>query len=320
MAAEQEINFERVRELFFPYASKKLAELKKVRTRLVHYTSADVAVSILRNREVWMRNSTTMSDFMEVEHGFQCLNHAYRGEPGALFKKVLDSIFPGSVKELEERFNAWLPGIRSDTYLTCVSEHLDTEDSHGRLSMWRAYGGKTGVALVLNAAPFYAETNALKAYSSAVAYWDSSNFSREFLAIANGMQLAPDLLRNLGKERVFSLAFTMFRFAVLCTKHPGFHEEREWRVVYSPTMEASEMIAPSIEVVGGTPQRVYKIPLRNAPEAGLRGMEIPEILDRIIIGPTQYPGAIYQAFFTLLQDAGVSNPENRIVMSDIPLR
>ncbi len=267
-----------------------------------------------------MRNATTMNDYKEVEHGFECLNHAYKGEAGQLFKKVMDENFPGAAAEIETRFNAWLPGLRRDTYLTCVSEHLYGEDTYGRLSMWRAYGGKTGVALVLNSAPFYSETNALKAYSSPVAYLDEAQFARHFAEIVTGMASAADLIQQIGKERTFQLTFNMLRFAVLCTKHPGFREEQEWRVIYSPTMELSERIVGSIETVGGTPQKVFKIPLRNVPEQGLYGMDVPEILDRIIIGPTEFPGAIYQAFHQILTDLGVPNPEQRIAISDIPLR
>lgn len=35
------------------------------------------------------------------------------------------------------------------SYITCFSEHLESEDKYGRLSMWRGYGKGTGIALVL---------------------------------------------------------------------------------------------------------------------------------------------------------------------------
>lgn len=314
------LNLDRVREVFFPFATKKIAELKQKQSRLVHYTSAEAAVSILRNRNVWMRNATTMNDFMEVEHGFECLNKAYKGEAGTIFKMVLDKHFPGSAKELEARFNAWLPGFRTDTYMTCVSEHLDSEDIYGRLSMWRAYGGNTGVALVLNSKPFYSETNVLKAYSSPVAYLDSDGFSQHFLCVAKAMETEQLLIAGLGKEAVFAYAFQMLRFAVLCTKHPGFQEELEWRVLYSPTMEKSKVIQEDVVVVSGTPQKIYKIPIQDYAAEGLKGMTVAELIDRIIIGPTQFPNAMYQAFCALLVENGVGNPESRVVVSDIPLR
>ena len=103
-------------------------------------------------------------------------------------------------------------------------------------------------------------------------------------------------------------------------KHPGFHEEKEWRVIHSPTQEPSERVLCHTEVIGGVPQPVYKIPLRNFPDEGLEGVEVPELLDRIIIGPTEYPWAVYQAFKQVLTAAGVPDAGKKIIVSDIPLR
>jgi len=36
----------------------------------VHYTSAEAALSIIGDKRVWIRNTTCMSDFREVEHRF----------------------------------------------------------------------------------------------------------------------------------------------------------------------------------------------------------------------------------------------------------
>ena len=66
------------------------------------------------------------------------------------------------------------------------------------------------------------------------------------------------------------------------------------------------------------PQPIYKIPLRDIPEANLRA--IPGLINRIIIGPTQYPLALQEAFVQLLTEAGVSDPESKICVSDIPIK
>ena len=73
-------------------------------------------------------------------------------------------------------------------------------------------------------------------------------------------------------------------------------------------------------MIGGTPQLIYKIPLQNVPEEGFHGVEIPELIDRIIIGPTQYDSATREAFVDRLGEAGVSDPEDRVIVSKIPLR
>jgi Protein of unknown function (DUF2971) len=221
---------------------------------------------------------------------------------------------------LEDYFNAWLPGIRRDTYMTCVSEHLPEEDNHGRLSMWRAYGGPTGVALVLNSGVMFSESHALGAYASPVASLGPDAFAVEVMQVARNIEEEAKYIRSLYREAVRTIAFDMLRFAVLCTKHPGFHEEREWRVVASPAMHPSPLLVPSVEVVRGTPQTVLKIDLQNHPDQGLVGLALPELLNRIIIGPCEFPQVILSAFHRLLEEAGVPEPGGKVVVSAIPLR
>ena len=310
----------RVRRIFFPYMERKKRDVIAAGGRFVYYTTADTATSILRNRQIWMRNTTTMNDYMEVEHGFECLNAAYKAEPGNIFNRALDACFPGIAEDLKNDFNAWLPGIRRETYITCVSEHSAEEDQHGRLSMWRAYGGQAGVALVLNGAVMLRESDALGAYSSPVAYLTPDTFAAEFETIAKSIEADADYISSLDRETVKNIVFNMLRFAVLCTKHPGFHEEREWRVVAAPAMHPSTLLVPTVEVVRGTPQTVLKVDLQNHPDQGLIGLSLPDLLNSIIIGPCEFPQVILGAFRQLLVEAGVPDPDSKIVVSDIPLR
>ena len=307
-------------EIFHPYAFERQNIVRSSDTRFVHYTSAAAAMSILKTKTVWMRKTSCMKDFMEVQHGLECLAQAYHGEAGNRFKATLNDMFSGISDEIEKLFNAWQPHLRNDTYITCLSEHLIAEDSFGRLSMWRAFSGTTGVALVLNNAPFLNPSDALKAYTSPVAYLDDEAFQQELAKIADGIKANADFIHTQGWEAVISYVFNAFKFAALCTKHPGFREEMEWRIIYTPTMEKSEHLVNEIEVIGGTPQPIYKIPLKNIPKDGLIGIDIPELLERIIIGPTEYPSAMREAFEILLADAGVDDPANRIYVSNIPLR
>ena len=186
--------------------------------------------------------------------------------------------------------------------------------------MWRAYGGRTGVALVLNGAVMFRSTDALGAYSSPVSYLNRAAFAAKFMRVAEGMAAEVDYIRQLDRQHVRAVVFNMLRFAVLCTKHPGFHEELEWRVVASPAMHPSKLLTSSIEVVRGTPQAVLKINLKNEPDQGLVGLALPELLDRIVIGPCEFPRVISRAMRELLASVGIPNAESKIVVSDIPLR
>jgi hypothetical protein len=311
---------ERFARMLYPHAFNCHTQVVSRGTRFVHYTSAEAAVNILRSKEVWMRKSSCMNDFLEVQYGLDRLSAVYRNsEAGKRFRAVLDRSFQGISQEVAQLFDNWRPHFQIDTYFTCVSEHEDREDMFGRLSMWRAYSETTGVALVLNNSVFLNPSNGFGAYASPVAYLDAQDFETEFSRIADNISEAADFVRSRPREEIKNRIFNVLRLASVSTKHPGFHEEKEWRVVYCPTLEKSPYLRKGIEVIRGVPQPVYKIPLQNITEINLVAA-IPELFDRIIIGPTQYPLAVGEAFQELLTEAGVKDPENKICISDIPLR
>ncbi|MGZ9157625.1 MAG: DUF2971 domain-containing protein, partial [Nitrospira sp.] len=137
----------RLREIFFPFAHGEAERVRSEAVRFVHYTTAEVALSIIQHRSVWMRNAMTMNDFSEIQHGINCLMPAYKSPliGGRLFA-FLDAFRVGLGAHIDDIFRSWLPQFQQNTYLTCLSEHDPREDQHGRLSMWRAYGGVGGVA------------------------------------------------------------------------------------------------------------------------------------------------------------------------------
>lgn len=317
---ETEVLLERLSRVFFPYARERTAAVKATGGRFVYYTTAEVATKILRSQQMWMRNALLMNDFREIDHGLECLNVAYKGPAGQILKRALASCFPGLPEEIEAEFDAWTPSIRTDTYLTCVSEHCDHEDVRGRLSMWRAYGGSTGVALVLNGAVMFSRSNALGVFSSPVYYGDPPAFAEEFMKFAKGIERECGFIGQLEREGVKAVVVQVLQFAALCTKHPGFAEELEWRVIASPSVQTSSRVTREVELVRGVPQMVLKIKLENAPGEGLFGLALPELLDRIIVGPCEFPEETSRAFRQLLTDLQVPDPQTRVTVSDIPLR
>ena len=137
-------------ELFFPEYLQRKKIIQEAEGRFAYYTSADTAMQVLKKKEVWLRNARSMNDFSEVEHGFNCFRDVFlNSEDGKALQFFLEENYPGIVAELARRIDGWMPVLRAQTYILCVSEHADKEDDHGRLSMWRAYGGKTSVAIIL---------------------------------------------------------------------------------------------------------------------------------------------------------------------------
>jgi hypothetical protein len=307
-------------DIFLPYAMSRVRRVQSAGTRFVHYTTADAAIKIIRSESVWMRSSSCMADYQEIEYGLKCLTTAYQSHLGERLRSTMDGMFPGFSNNFARRFAAWVPHFREQTYFTCISEHDADEDDIGRLSMWRAFGKAIGVALVFNNKAFLSTSNALSVYSTPVAYLSAVRFDEEFEKMVSNIEANVRLLREQSEETVLAHLFHAFRFAVLSTKHPGFSEEREWRIVYAPTFEPSKRVTKAVEVIGGVPQTIFKIPLHDVPEEGLMGVSVPTLLDRIIIGPTQYPGAVSLAVEQVLSDAGVVSAAKKIWVSDIPLR
>lgn len=310
----------RLHSIFHPSAWKRQLEVVQNQSRFAHYTGINAAKGILDSNGIWLRNVDCMNDFMEVEYGLERLAAACRGFIGDRLKKKLDALHPGFFEEFGTLFDGWSHTFRRQTYVFSMSAHRDSEDTLGRLSMWRAYGSDTRLAIVLKSAPFVAVSDALKAYSSPVAYLDESQYAAHFEEFVSSIENNADVVDAMTREDLKAHLFQAFKFAALCTKHPGFEEEAEWRVIYTHELDKSEHLRPSVQIVNGVPQTVYSIPLENLPDEGLVGITIPEILDRIIIGPTEHPVPVREAIIQLLIDAGVDDAANKVVVSDIPLR
>jgi hypothetical protein len=312
-------------QIFHPYFAEQYIRVSKSNGRFVHYTSAEAAMNMLANKSIWMRNVRLMNDFSETQYGLDLLVSAYKGPIGDRLKTCLSKIDDAICTDVEKLFDGWSPRFREVTYLTCFSEHDGgEEDLIGRLSMWRAYGGSTSVALVLNNGPFLAPTDVIPAYASPVLYANKSRFDDAFEHLTNNLENAVSYLINLGCREVHDRLFNAFLFAALCTKHPGFGEEREWRVIHTEQMHPSTNLTKEIETIKGVPQFVYKIPLRDIAgeggQNGFHGAKIEDLVDLIIIGPSESGLAMRDAFIHLLDQSGISDASNKVRVSGIPLR
>lgn len=312
----------RLEEIFMPYATGQRQTIYQNSTRFVHYTSAEAALSIINNKCIWMRNTTCMSDYKEVQHGFEILNKFFSQDANwEKFIKTLDTCVPGAAQEAIDLFGKWWSDIRINTYIASISEHDDKEDFHGRLSMWRAFGGNAArVALVLKI-PYYSEGSfALNIIFSPVAYLTEVEVNGVINSVIANINANMNFIKSVDHSLIVSTIFIMLLAGVVCLKHEGFHEEREWRVIYAPKRSPSPLMESSTEVIGGIPQIIYKLPLDNTASKTFADLDLSRIFDRIIIGPTQYSRAIYEAFVSALTKIGVLEAEKRVFISGIPIR
>jgi hypothetical protein len=312
----------KVMRIFLPYAFRNRDRVKESKARFVHYTSAENALNIINSKCIWMLNTNCMADYREVNHGLDALRGYFAGDHHKeAFTTALNGCAAGLAEEAVAIFDRLWQGTQSYTYITSISEHEDEEDLHGRLSMWRAFGNTSArVAIVLNLSLEIGKNAALACELSPVGYFTDKDVAQEFSVVVKNVSDNQDFLRGVDRKMLLGSIVAMLTSAVVCLKHEGFREEREWRVIYSPTRVTSPHIETSTVVLGGFPQRIFKIPLRNNSEAGISGVELDDLVDRIIIGPSQFPGVMYEAFVTALEAAGVKDAARRVVASQIPVR
>jgi hypothetical protein len=305
LTAEQLELAQKLLSILFPYHTEQRDRVMGEGGRFVHYTSAENALKIINSKSMWMRNAACMADYREVQHGFGELFKYFQAHRTA-FDAALNDCFPGSATEAFTLFDQWWPSTQRHTYITSISEHDKREDLHGRLSMWRAFGGASArVALVLKLELDVGKNSGFGAIVSPVAYFTDADVALQLNRVVQNVQANRDFLRSIDRTIFIHGIFLMLATAAVCIKHEGFREEREWRVIYSPRRTPANHIMPSIEVVGGVPQIIYKIPLKNDSAADISGLEPNELLDRVIIGPTQFTWAMYDAFVAALEAAGV---------------
>lgn len=303
--------------VFMPVFAEVLRRMQTEKRSFAYYTSVDTALRIIGGQSIWMRNARHMNDIADVQHGIAAVDSFFsaKGNRSRLYQ-VLGTGAGSSIDAFWSNYRSRLIG---EVYITCVSEHTRSEDDYGRLSMWRAYcANPDGVALVLNTAPFYLETNELNAYSSPVYYGHATDFHDR----------VNDVLDNIERERQpdwtdreitdhFAMALL---FGAVCLKHPGFREEQEWRVVHMPNAIQRRSRLRRLDNVLDPPQTIFEIPLISDPAVGLTGLSPAELIERIIVGPSSRGLATSAELAAALRAQGVADPVGRIVTSGIPLR
>lgn len=133
-----------------------------------------------------------MNDSSEIEHGQFCMETALHDGPGLdQAKGALDDVCPGAWDLAVKLYFQVKGSYENDSYIFCLSEHGEgavDEDKYGRLSMWRAYGGDTNVALVVNNTPFFSQSAAITAFTSPVLFQDADSFPLQLLTLADSIR------------------------------------------------------------------------------------------------------------------------------------
>ena len=328
---EEQKHLLRLERIFMPYAARqrleayerqKLTLASPSGLRFAHYTSAEAAIEILRSKRIWMRNTTCMADYREVLHGFDMLRSWFDRERTQKFTDTLDQAVPGVARKVIEDFNAWwLQGLPQNIFVASLSEHDQTEDTHGRLSMWRAFGASsTRLAIVISVPHQSGIARELGIVFGPVAYLQEHQVHAVIEEIIENCKREAEFLKTSGAETIRAMLFMMLFAGATSLKHEGFHEEREWRAIYSPQLFPSKLMEKTLKTVAGVPQHIFLLPMDERVSAALHEIDLTHALDRVIIGPTQYPWVLRDALIEVLTEIGIPSPSERVQLSQIPIR
>lgn len=256
---------------------------------LAHYTTVQTLEKILASNEIWFSNPLFMNDIEEVRFGILQANEIVLAshrlvdacktqERALLFKN-----------HFTHYFNRFANEHILDTYVFCLSNH-SREDDDGRLSMWRGYGANgNGVAIVFDTAQINVSDKtpliiARVSYDTTEARlaWLQKTLSTFEVLLASA---------NIPDEKLHVAAYALFeriKIFALFTKHRGFIEEDEWRIVYLPDRDQEKKLQSMFHYMIGPRGVEPKLRFKVSPIEGLTAddLSLEKITDRIILGPS----------------------------------
>jgi Protein of unknown function (DUF2971) len=314
-----------IQEIFGPLWADLVDEndFPSKRPLLAHYTSLPALEKILQTEEVWFSNPLAMNDLDEVRFGILRGNelfHASSSISKACGTPERHSILRDAYVTCSKRFE---DEHAIDTYVFCLSEH-DPLDGDGLLSMWRGYGGNgTGAAIVFDTAKLTVKNSSPLIFARV--HYASEVQRLKWLADLMNRFAALLAVGNIPDDMLYGPAHYLFeriKLFALFSKHDGFHEEKEWRVVYAPDRDVGQLMAPMFHYSLGSRGAELRLKYKIAP---LEGVSAPDfsfenLVERILLGPTISGILAQKAVVRMLEKAGRSALINRVHASSIPFR
>lgn len=188
---------------------------------LYHYCSPESFISIVKHAELWLTDFAKMNDYEEeiwaAKQVYKAHKHLEKNE----------DVSPSFKEYYHRRYESRRIAIRK--FLCCFSEDGDT------LSQWRAYGANgSGFAIgfnpekleVVKDIPTSSSPDKKTKYLVKVCYDEDEQ--SEFITTC----VSTD--KNAADYTEFGTAWLLAHTSI-AMKHYAFQEEKEWRIVYSPT-------------------------------------------------------------------------------------
>lgn len=292
------------------------------RPLLAHYTSAVTAEAILRGKELWLSHPILMNDVEELQWGIREAIKILSTHKGVETACGSYDRFDRFINLFQEHVDLYDHGHARSLFAACFSMH-EEGDGDGILSMWRAYGSNgEGVAIVFDTAKITPQDDS-PFILGPVKYCLPGE--REALIRKEIEKIADFFLRKLSeigdKKMGLSASYLLekIKFISLTTKHCGFKEENEWRLIYFSERDSENLFENYVDYAAGVTgfQPKLKIPLDG------RVSWIPNLSDliaEIILGPSHGSVLAINAFERMLDKSDLGSVKSRVRRSTIPFR
>ena len=286
---------------------------------LTHYTSAEVARQVFIHRELWLSSPLFMNDTQELAFAMNeaavivQTNEALTRACGA------PAYHQAVVEAYLRRYHHFNTTGALDVFIFCMSA-LPERSNIGLLSMWRGYGHDgNGVALVVN--PFaIADANSdCSMIIGRVQYKHNDWQRKDLVEMVERLALQFNKLRPndpKDRDRMIEALFSRVLIFSLFTKHSGFSEENEWRLILLPA--GSTVLDPlrrcSVVSPAGLPEPRYKTKLTKND-----AQTIASVIPRLIGGPAYTNARNFEALKLLI--SGINDTSGiEFVASETPYR
>jgi len=289
---------------------------------LAHYTSIETLERVARTDEIWFSNPLYMNDVDELRFGMNLGLQAVRTHP-ALRAACAPEVYNALLDAYGRLFSAFDSDSAFDVYVFSCSEHDEEIGDDGLLSMWRGYGGNgNGVALVFDPArlplapdsPLLLRQVKYLSHERSHAWMDER--LRSFAAVLARVVLSVDQAWSAAEA-----LFERVKLFALFTKHRGFHEEREWRLVYLRERDHDARMTHLLHYAIG-PRGIepkFRFTTRALGDDEHPAPALDDVISRIILGPVSATPLVQRSVVRMLE---INRPPlaDRVVRSTTPYR
>lgn len=292
------------------------------RPLLAHYSSVPILESILKNEEIWLSHPMLMNDHEELRWGFIEGRRLFNSHSGLATACRTSEAHSSLVESFNSYFGQFAQDHSKDVYVGCFCRH-EPGDEDGLLSMWRAYGANGGGAALVFDTSKLTPSEGSPLILAPVEYGTTDDRLRW---IETSLDRLADTIRklDLDGDQMYRAAWAFFtrlkRFA-LFSKHKGFEEEREWRLVYHREEDEHNryggMLSYAITEKGIQPKLKLKV-ARAVYGNSFPSME--DLITSVLLGPTAGTYLAQVAVERMLEQLGKPKLAKVVVACSTPFR